>query len=138
MAVSWKLGREAQISINQQLWPMVREVRIEQSSAEADVTCRIDAGWRKTIQALREVTVTITAVYSPDDPVLATLQAAWYQEPPQNVVLLQISDPADNFYTGDFMVSSISNPQPIDDIIVTEIVLKPTRNRTIQNWWPPS
>ena len=122
MPTNWKLGRECTLTIGANQLKLAREVTVELSGSEADVTTRDSQGIRRTVLALKEITVSGTAVYSPDDPAIQALLSAYTNG---TVLVATLSDPTLS-YEGKWAVTSLSQGQPLEDVATIEFTLKPT------------
>ena len=71
MTTNWKLGRECTLSIGNNPLKLAKEVTVELGGSEADVTTRDSQGVKRTVLALKELTISGTAIYSPDDVAVA-------------------------------------------------------------------
>jgi predicted secreted protein len=122
MATNWKLGRECTLSIGNNQLKLAKEVTVELGGSEVDVTTRDSGGIKRTAIALKELTVSGTAVYSPDDAAVQALITAYTNN---DAVSLTISDPTLS-YAGKWAVISLSQGQPLEDVATLEFTLKPT------------
>ncbi len=122
MATNWKLGREATLTIGTNELKLAREVTVELGGSEVDVTSRDSNGIKRSVVGMKEITISGTAVYSPDDAAVSALISAYDSG---TALAITISDPT-FAYTGKYAVVSISNPQPLDDIMTIDFTLKPT------------
>lgn len=122
MATNWKLGRECTLTIGTNELKLAREVTVELAGSEADVTSRNSGGIKQTILALKEWTISGTAIYSPDDAAVQALLDAYTNG---TALSITISDPTLN-YTGKWAVVSLTNGQPLEDVATLDFTLKPT------------
>lgn len=121
MGTNWKLGRECTLSIGSDELKLVKEVTVELAGSEADVTTRDSQGVKRTVVALKELTISGTALYTPDGAVQALISAYTSGEP----IEVTVSDPTLS-YTGKWAVTSLSQGQPLEDVATLEFTLKPT------------
>lgn len=122
MATNWKLGRECSLSIGGNEMKLAKEITVELGGSEADVTTRNSEGIKQTVLALKEWTISGTAIYSPDDAAVQALIDSYMNGTP---VTVTISDPTLS-YSGKWLVVSITNGQPLEDVATIEFTLKPT------------
>lgn len=122
MPTNWKLGRECTLTIGNNELKLAKEVTVELGGSEADVTTRNSAGVKQTVLALRELTISGTALYSPDDTAVQSLISAYNAGTSLAVTL---SDPTLS-YSGKWTVTSLSNGQPLEDVATLDFTLKPT------------
>lgn len=126
MATNWKLGRECTLTIGTNQLKLAKEVTVELGGAEADVTTRDSQGIKRTVVALKELTISGTAVYSSDDTAVQALVSAYTTGA---VLDVTVSDPTLS-YTGKWVVTSLSQGQPLEDVATLEFTLKPTLEAT--------
>jgi len=122
MATNWKLGRECSLSIGGNELKLAKEITVELGGSEADVTSRNSEGIKQTVLALKEWTISGTAIYSPDDTAVKALIDSYMNGSSVDVT---ISDPTLS-YNGKWLVVSITNGQPLEDVATIEFTLKPT------------
>ena len=125
MATNWKLGRECTLSIGGSQLKLVKEVTVELGGSEADVTTRDSQGVKRTVVALKEFSISGTALYTPDGAVQALIAAYANGEP----IEVTVSDPTLS-YTGKWAVTSLSQGQPLEDVATLDFTLKPTMEAT--------
>jgi TP901-1 family phage major tail protein len=122
MATNWKLGRECTLSIGSNALKLAKEVTVELGGSEADVTTRDSQGIKRTVLALKELTISGTAIYSPDDVAVQALVSAYTGD---TAIEVTVSDPTLS-YTGKWAVTSLSQGQPLEDVATLDFTLKPT------------
>lgn len=126
MATNWKLGRECTLTIGQNELKLAKEVTVEFGGSEADVTTRDSQGIKRTVVALKELTISGTAVYSSDNQAVQALVSAYHAG---TAIEVTVSDPTLS-YTGKWIVASLSQGQPLEDVATLEFTLKPTLEAT--------
>jgi hypothetical protein len=126
MATNWKLGRECTLTIGTNQLKLAKEVTVELGGSEADVTTRDSQGIKRSVVALKELTISGTALYSPDDAAVQALVSAYTNGTPLDVT---ISDPSLS-YTDKWAVTSLSQGQPLEDVATLDFTLKPTLEAT--------
>lgn len=122
MTTNWTLGRECTLTIDGVELKLAKEVTVEMGGPEADVTTRGSGGVRQTVLAMRELTISGTVLYSPDDTAVQSLLAAYNSGAPLTATL---SDPTLT-YSGAWAVTSLSNGQPLEDAATLDFTMKPT------------
>lgn len=126
MATNWKLGRECTLTIGTNQLKLAKEVTVELGGSEADVTTRDSQGVKRTVVALKELTISGTAVYSPDDAAVQALLGAYTAG---TALQVTVSDPTLS-YTDKWAVISLSQGQPLEDVATLDFTLKPTLEAT--------
>ena len=122
MATNYKLGRECTLTINSNQLKLAKEVTVELGGSEADVTTRDSQGIKRSVLALKEITISGTALYSSDDAAVQALVSAYTGG---TAIEVTVSDPTLS-YTGKWAVISLSNGQPLEDVATLDFTLKPT------------
>jgi len=122
MATNWKLGRECTLSIGTNELKLAKEVTVELGGSEVDVTSRNSGGIKRTIVALKEWTISGSAIYSPEDAAIQALIDSYMAGTP---ITVTVSDPTLD-YTGSWIVTSITNGQPLEDVATIDFTMKPT------------
>lgn len=90
------------------------------------MTTRGSSGVKQSVLALKELTISGTAVYSPDDPAVQALLSSYNNGTEIDVT---VSDPTLS-YSGKWMVTSLSSGQPIEDVATLDFTIKPTLEKT--------
>lgn len=126
MATNWKLGRECTLSIETNELRLAKDVTVEMAGSEADVTTRDSGGVKKTALAMKELTISGTAVYSPDDTAVQALITAYKNG---TAIAVTVSDPTLS-YAGKWVVTSLSQGQPLEDVATLDFTIKPTTEAT--------
>ena len=126
MATNYKLGRECTLTISSNQLKLAKEVTVELGGSEVDVTTRDSQGIKRSVLALKEITISGTALYSSDDAAVQALVSAYTGG---TAIEVTVSDPTLS-YTGKWAVISLSNGQPLEDVATLEFTLKPTIEAT--------
>ncbi len=108
----------------------VKDVTCDQSTGEADVTTRGNAGFRATAATLKECTISFQMQHIDGDAALAAIQAAWLASTP--IELAALTDA----YTvagaegpkGSFAITNFSKSEPLEDAIAYNVTAK------VQTW----
>ncbi|MCL4193727.1 MAG: hypothetical protein KJZ87_18460 [Thermoguttaceae bacterium] len=124
MASNWKLGRECTLSVGGAELTLAREVTVELGGSEADVTTRASQGVKRSVLALRELTISGTSLYTSDGA--GALVSAYNSG---EAIDVAVSDPTLS-YTGKWIVASLSQGQPLEDVATLDFTLKPTLEET--------
>ncbi len=126
MGTNWKLGRECTLSINGSELKLAKEATVELGGSEADVTTRGSGGVKQTVVALKELTISGTALYSSDDAAVQALMNAYNSG---TEIEVTVSDPTLS-YSGKWAVVSLSAGQPLEDVATLDFSIKPTLEQT--------
>ena len=115
----------------------VKNVSIDLSKAEADVTTRANTGWRALVGTLKEMSVEFEMVYKDSDAFLTAIKNAYIDDTEISMLVLTGDEdtaghqgPAANFNVVDF-----SRGEDLEDAIVHNVTLKAS---SYQQWYTVS
>jgi hypothetical protein len=105
-----------------------RDVTLNLSAGEADVTTRANSGWRATAATLREATVEFEMVWKPGDTGFEAIRDAFLTN---GVIELAVLDQLRTVSgaqgpKGNFSITSFSRGEPLEDAIITSVTAKMT------------
>lgn len=126
MVTNFKLGRDCTITIGATPLALAKDVTVELGGTEVDLTSRGSGGIKRTGVAMKELTISGSALYSPDDPAVQALVSAYESG---NAIQVTVSDPTFT-YSGKWAVTSLSNGQPLEDVSTLDFTIKPTVEAT--------
>jgi hypothetical protein len=92
-------------------------------SMEADVTTRAAEGWRLTAATLKEASVEFEMVWDTSDGGFAAIKEAYFKAEP---LALFVSAGNNNGIDADFVVTSFSRSEPIEEALTVSVTCKPT------------
>lgn len=113
------LGQDCILTINGSTAANVRDVTINVSAKEADVTTRGAGGWRQTLATLREARLEMTILDIPGDPVYAALKTAFYASGADRLVTLSAGG-----VSGKWSVLGFDRKEPLDGAVTIAVTLK--------------
>lgn len=120
--------------------PNVRDVVLNMSKSEADVTTRAANGWRQTAAALKDASVEFEMVYDPADADFVALQTAFMASTASaQTIALAILD-GTSTVTGtqglwaDFMITGMEKSEPLEGAMVVRFTAKPTYSAVAPAW----
>lgn len=100
----------------------VRNVTLNLDSSEADVTTRGNAGWKASVQAMRECSVDFEMLWQPGDTAFEAIRDAFLSG---GQVALNILDMADGEGPdGDFSITSFTRNEDLEDAIKASVTAK--------------
>ncbi len=104
----------------------VRDLTLDLSAGEADVTTRGNFGWKATAATLRECTATFDMLWKPSDPAFAAIRNAFLNS--TKIALAVLSD--DRATTGaegpegDFSITQFSRNEPMAEGVTVSVTAK--------------
>lgn len=110
----------------------VRDVTLTLETGEADVTTRANSGWRATVATLKEATVEFEMVWDTADAGFSAIKDAYLGNDP---IGLQVRDGAGGQgLQADFMITSFSRSEPLEEAITVSVTAKVTYSTTPPSW----
>lgn len=125
MAYTAKLGKDAKLTVNGSEVTVARDVTVELGGSEVDVSAR-ESDVKQYVLALKELTVSGTAVYDSTNAGISAMEDSWNNGTP---VTVTVSDPTLS-YSGKWVCTKLSQPQPLEGVITIDFTLKPTPSAT--------
>ncbi|MEP0848613.1 MAG: hypothetical protein HRF50_17545 [Phycisphaerae bacterium] len=110
----------------------VRDVTLSLEAGEADVTTRANSGWRATVATLKEASVEFEMVWDTADAGFTAIKNAYLNN---ELIGLQVLD-ADGGQglQADFMITSFSRSEPLEEGITVSVTAKVTYSDTPPSW----
>jgi len=114
----------------------VRDLTLNVSSSEADVTTRGSGGWRATVEALKDASLEFEMVWDPDDTDFAALLSAWVNK---TVIAIAALDQASSVVGAqglwaDMRVTGFNKGESLEDAQKVQVTLKPTYSSVAPEW----
>lgn len=109
----------------------VKDVTLNMETGEADVTTRAAEGWRLTAATLKEASVEFEMVWDPSDGGFAAIKQAYFNAEP---LALFVSDGNNNGLDADFVVTSFSRSEPLEEALTVSVTCKPTLVNRAPTW----
>ena len=109
----------------------VKDVTLNMETGEADVTTRAAAGWRLTAATLKEASVEFEMVWDPNDAGFAAIKTADFSAEP---LALFVSDGNEKGLDADFVVTSFSRSEPLEEALTVSVTCKPTLVKRAPTW----
>lgn len=100
----------------------VRRVEVSMRAETADASVRGDTV-RKYLAGLKELSITVEILHDPQDAFYLASETAYHSGTALRLDAETLS--------GDFRVSEISNPQPLEDVVTDSITFVPSAGGTI-------
>lgn len=112
----------------------VRNVNLDLTAGETDVTTRANTGWRANAATLKEMTATFEMVYKDSDAFLAAIKTAFLAGSEISMLILTGANnvaghqgPAANF-----TVTNFSRTEDLEGVIIHNVTLKAS---SYQQWY---
>ena len=109
----------------------VTDVTLSLETGEADITTRAADGWRITAATLKEASVEFEMIWDTGDAGFNAIQQAFFSN---SAISLFVSDGDGNGLDADFVVTSLSRNEPLEEAIKASITCKPTLNTRAPQW----
>ena len=109
----------------------VKDVTLSMETGEADVTTRAAEGWRLTAATLKEASVEFEMVWDPSDGGFGAIKEAYFKAEP---LALFVSDGNNNGLDADFVVTSFSRSEPLEEALTVSVTCKPTLVNRAPTW----
>jgi hypothetical protein len=124
----------AVLAVNWTVMGNARDVTLDLSTAEADITARDNDGWRATVATLKEGSVEFEMRWDPTNAGFTAIKTAYFT----NVLIsLLVLDGADDVagnqgLAANFSITDFSRTEPLEDAIGVSVTAKPT---SAQYWY---
>ena len=109
----------------------VKDVTLNMETGEADVTTRAAEGWRLTAATLKEASVEFEMVWDPNDGGFSAIKEAYFKAEP---LALFVSDGNEKGLDADFVVTSFSRSEPLEEALTVSVTCKPTLVNRAPTW----
>ena len=119
--MAYVLGLNAKIKIDSTELKNCKDVTLNLSTGEADVTTRANAGWRSTMATLKEASIDFTTLYDSEDTAFSALQTAFLNNTEVEVII-----EGTGTFTAKCMVTAFNISQPLEDACSVAVTLKPS------------
>lgn len=110
----------------------VRDVTLELSAGEADMTTRANEGWRATVATLRDANLTFEMVWDTEDAGFGAVKDAFLANA---IIGFQVLDGASGEgLQADFMVTNFSRSEPLEEGITVSVTARIAYSATPPEW----
>lgn len=109
-------------------WNFIKDLSLEQSTAEADATTRANGGWKATVATLKDASLTFSAPHDVSITQYKALVDGYYSNASFELLVLDqaVATVGATGLRASFMVTSMTEGQPIEDIQANDFTLKIT------------
>lgn len=115
----------------------VKDVTLNLSTEEADVTTRGGGGWKQTVATLKDGSIEWKSVWDTADAAFTAVKNAWLNKTPIEFLCLD----GDRTVTGKqglraiCMVTNFTREEPLTDALMVNVSVKPTYDSTNAPTW---
>lgn len=104
----------------------IRDVSLDFSTGEADITTRANGGWRATAATLRECTVTFQMQWDTSDAGFTAIQAAWLASTGIELCFLTgaKSVAGSQGPKGTFSITNFSRSESLEEAVMVDVTAK--------------
>ena len=100
-----------------------KDVTLNMETGEADITTRAAKGWRITAATLKDASLEFEMVWDTSDEGFRALKNAYFNN---SAIALFASDGEGNGLDADFVVTSFSRQEPLEEALTVSVTCKPT------------
>ena len=109
----------------------VKDVEMNLTTGEADITTREANGWRAYAATLKEASLTFQMNYEADDTDLKAIQTAFMNN---SAIAFLVGDDKGNGLDADFVITEFNIPQPLEEAVTVSVTAKPTLATRAPAW----
>lgn len=109
----------------------VKDVELNLTTGEADITTRAANGWRAYVATLKEASLTFQMNYEADDADLKAIQTAFMNN---SAISFLVGDDKGNGLDADFVITEFNIPQPLEEAVTVSVTAKPTLSTRAPSW----
>ena len=109
----------------------VKDVEMNLTTGEADITTREANGWRAYASTLKEASLTFQMNYEADDTDLKAIQTAFMNN---SAIAFLVGDDKGNGLDADFVITEFNIPQPLEEAVTVSVTAKPTLATRAPAW----
>ena len=135
--MAYKLGLDAQLfhgaagSTATSEMKNCKDVTLNLETGEADITTRAAEGWRITAATLKEASLEFEMVWDTSDAGFKAIKDAYFNN---TAIALFASDGDGNGLDADFVVTSFSRSEPLEEALTVSVTCKPTLVTRAPTW----
>ena len=109
----------------------VKDVEMNLTTGEADITTRAANGWRAYAATLKEASLTFQMNYESDDSDFKAIQTAFMNN---SAIAFLVGDDKGNGLDADFVITEFNIPQPLEEAVTVSVTAKPTLATRAPTW----
>ena len=109
----------------------VKDVELNLTTGEADITTRAANGWRAYAATLKEASLTFQMNYDAADTDFTAIQTAFMNN---SAISFLVGDDKGNGLDADFVITEFNIPQPLEEAVTVSVTAKPTLSERAPSW----
>ena len=109
----------------------VKDVEMNLTTGEADITTREANGWRAYAATLKEASLTFQMNYESDDADLKAIQTAFMNN---SAIAFLVGDDEGNGLDAEFVITEFNIPQPLEEAVTVSVTARPTLSTRAPSW----
>lgn len=113
----------------------VKDVTLDLSASEADITTRAANGWTVYLSALKDASLSFTMNYDSSDSAFTAILTAFLNHTP---LALLVADDNGAGLDADFVITGFTINQPLTDAVTVDVTARPTDATRAPAWYTPS
>ena len=110
----------------------IRDITLNLTKDEADVTTRGANGWKLTVGTLKDGSVDTSIVWDDADAFFTAIKTAYFNDTP--IVMLFLDKVSGQGLDADFSVTNFTRNESLAEAITADITLKPTYSTRYPEW----
>jgi len=110
----------------------IKDVTLNLSTGESDVTTRGNQGWRAMAATLKEGSVEFKMVWDTADLGFIAIKNAWYAAGP--IALLFLDGVGGSGLDADFTITNFTRNEPLEEAVTVDVTAKPTYSTRAPAW----
>lgn len=112
----------------------VKDVTLDLSASEADITTRAANGWTVYLPALKDATLSFTMNYEPTNSSFTSIQSAFFGH---TALAMLVADNSGAGLDADFVYTGFTINQPLTDAVTVDVTARPTDATRAPAWYTP-
>lgn len=110
----------------------IKDVTLNLSTGESDVTTRGNQGWRAMAATLKEGSVEFKMVWDTDDLGFQAIKNAWFNAAAVALMFLDGTDGSG--LDADFTITNFTRNEPLEEAVTVDVTAKPTYSTRAPAW----
>ncbi|MDY5837103.1 MAG: phage tail tube protein [Treponema sp.] len=109
----------------------IKDVELNLTTGEADITTRAANGWRSYAATLKEASLTFQMNYESGDADLTAIRNAFMNH---SAIAFLVGDDSGNGLDADFVITEFNIPQPLEEAVTVSVTARPTFSTRAPAW----
>ena len=113
-----------------------KDVTLNLSTGEADVTTRGNQGWKATKATLKEGSIDFEMIWDTEDDSFSAFQQAYFSNESIEVAAMDgdITESGSSGLHAEFSVTNFSRNEPLEEAVTASVTIKPTYSEHAAEW----